>query len=108
MIVKQLSDFDGFAEEKLQKHSLFQTSRLALDVYCLRPGQAQKAHVHAGSDKVYLVLQGSCRFSIGGELALHGANSAVLAPAGVEHGVENLGPMDARLLVMITPPPAKR
>jgi len=108
MDVKHLSEFTGFAADKLKKHGLFQTPRFALDVYCLRPGQAQMAHVHAGSDKVYLVLDGSCRFSIGGETAIHGVNSAVLAPAGVEHGVENPGPGDARLLVMITPAPTAR
>ncbi len=105
MDVKQLSEFTGFAAGKLMKHTVFRTSRFMLDVYCLKPGQSQKAHVHAGSDKSYVVLEGSCRFSIGGEAAIHGANSAVLAPAGVEHGVENVGPADARLLVMMTPPP---
>lgn len=108
MNVKHLSEFTGFAADRLKKHGLFQTPRFALDVYCLRPGQAQKAHVHAASDKLYLVLEGSCRFSIGGEKALCGVNSAVLAPAGVEHGVENPGPADARLLVMIIPPPTER
>ena len=108
MNVKQLSEFTGFASDKLKKHGLFQTPRFALDVYCLRAGQAQKPHVHSGSDKVYLVLEGSCRFSIGGETAVYRANSAVLAPAGVEHGIENPGPADARLLVMITPPPTER
>ena len=108
MNVKQLSEFTGFAADKLKKHGLFQTPRFALDVYCLRPGQAQKAHVHSGSDKVYLVLEGSCLFSIGGETATYGVNSAVLAPAGVEHGIQNPGPADARLLVMITPSPNER
>ena len=46
-----------FDAAKLQKINLFETERFFLDVYCLEPGQAQKAHAHAGSDKVYAVLE---------------------------------------------------
>jgi quercetin dioxygenase-like cupin family protein len=107
MHVRQLADFRGFDPEKLKKHNLFQTERFFLDVYCLKPGQAQKPHAHAGADKVYLVLDGQCRFQVSGESAEYGAGAAVFCPAGADHGVENPGPADARLLVMMTPPPAK-
>jgi hypothetical protein len=88
MDVKQLADFQAFSKEKLQKHSVFQSGRFFLDVYCLAPGQAQKPHRHATSDKVY-----------------HGPGSTLFAPAGTEHGVVNDGPDNARLLVLMTPPP---
>ena len=87
MDVKHLSDFSGFSPDKLKKHNVFQSGRFFLDVYCLMPGQAQKPHTHASSDKVYLVLEGSCRFQVGGESAVHGPGAAVSAPAGAEHGV---------------------
>jgi quercetin dioxygenase-like cupin family protein len=105
MDVQQLAAFQTFAEDKLKKHNLFQTSRFFLDVYCLKAGQAQKPHAHSGSDKVYLVLEGSCRFRVGDETAVHGPGAAIFAPAGAEHGVENPGPDNARLLVLMTPPP---
>ena len=105
MDVKNLSDFWRFSAEKLQKLNLFQTERFFLDVYCLTPGQAQKPHTHDGADKVYLVLEGRCRFRVGAETAEHGPGSAVFAPAGVEHGVENTSMDNARLLVFMTPPP---
>ncbi len=108
MDVRHLPDFSAFSEEKLKKHNLFETPRFFLDVYCLKPGQSQKPHAHEGSDKVYVVLEGRCRFAVGKETAEHGVGAAVLAPSGVDHGVENLGPADARLLVMMTPPPPKR
>ncbi len=57
--VQHLPDVRGFSEAKLQKHNLFTTERFFLDVYCLRPGQAQTPHAHPGSDKVYLVLEGT-------------------------------------------------
>jgi quercetin dioxygenase-like cupin family protein len=108
MDVKYLSAFKDFSPEKLKKNGVFQTARFFLDVYCLRVGQSQAAHVHAESDKVYLVLEGSCRFTVDGENAVHGSGAAVLAPAGSQHGLQNVGPGDARVLVLMTPPPGKR
>jgi len=105
MDVKALASFASFAEDKLKKHNLFTTPRFFLDVYCLLPGQAQKPHAHATSDKVYVVLEGVCRFSVDGEEAAHGPGAAVLAPAGKDHGVRNDSDAPARLLVMMTPPP---
>lgn len=105
MDVQHLSSFSSFAQDKLKKHNLFTTERFFLDVYCLLPGQAQKPHAHPGCDKVYVVLEGTCRFTVGGEEAVHGEGAAVLCPAGVAHGVVNDSGAPARLLVMMTPPP---
>lgn len=100
-----LSAFATFGDEKMKKLDVFRSPRFLLDVYCLRPGQAQRPHSHAASDKVYVVLEGRCRFQIGTEAEEHGPGTAVLAPAGEEHGVENVSAEPARLLVLVTPPP---
>ncbi|HVE83585.1 MAG TPA: cupin domain-containing protein [Myxococcales bacterium] len=105
MNARPLSGFAQFGDDKLTKLNVFKTSRFFLDVYCLQPGQSQKPHTHSASDKVYLVLEGTCRFRVGAEVEEHGPGVAVLAPAGEEHGVENSGAGPARLLVMMTPPP---
>ena len=95
-----------FSEEKMQKVGLFSSERFFLDLYCLEPGQSQKAHAHAGSDKVYLVAEGSGRFRIGGEESSLHAGQAVMAPSGEEHGIVN--DSDGRLVVLtlMAPPPA--
>ncbi len=41
-----------FSPEKMVKVGLFETERFFCDLYCFEPGQAQKPHTHAGSDKV--------------------------------------------------------
>lgn len=105
MEVQQVASFTAYADDKLKKHNLFTTPRFFLDVYCLLPGQSQKPHAHAASDKVYVVLEGTCRFTVDGEEATHGPGAAVLAPAGKDHGVRNDSDAPARLLVMMTPPP---
>lgn len=103
MDVRTLADAIAFSPEKMAKVSLFQTPRLFYDLYCLEPGQAQKVHSHATSDKVYLVLEGEVTATIGAEERVLAKGEAVIAPAGVPHGVRS----DARAvcLVVTTPPP---
>jgi mannose-6-phosphate isomerase-like protein (cupin superfamily) len=94
-----------FSPEKLKKNLLFQTDRLMCDLYCLEPGQDQKPHLHTDSDKVYIVLEGEGRFRVGGEEAKLATQMSVLAPAGLEHGVQNDGPGRLTLLVVMAPKP---
>ncbi len=107
MKVQHLPDIRGFSDAKLQKHNLFTTPRFFLDVYCLRPGQAQMPHAHAGSDKVYLVLEGRPTVELDGESRELREGDAVLCPAGSSHGVRNGGATDARVLVLMTPLPER-
>lgn len=89
----------------MTKVGLFETDRMFCDIYCFEPGQRQAGHAHAGSDKVYLVLEGSGAFAVDGETATLGPGEAVLAPAGSEHGVENTGGERLVVYVFMTPKP---
>jgi len=95
-----------FSAEKMQKVGLFQTPRFFLDLYCLEPGQSQKAHAHQGSDKVYLVVEGQGSFQVGAETHRLAPGEGVLAASGELHGIVNDG--DARLVVLtfMSPPPS--
>ncbi len=95
-----------FSEEKMKKNSLFDSPHLFYDAYCLLPGQAQKVHAHEGSDKVYYVLAGTGRFTVGDEDEDLGAGHAVIARAGVPHGVRNETNEDLVLLVTMAPRPS--
>jgi mannose-6-phosphate isomerase-like protein (cupin superfamily) len=95
-----------FAAEGLQKLNLFQTPRFFADVYCLEPGQEQKAHAHEGSDKVYAVLEGRAVVRVGDEEQELGSQQAALAPSGSAHGVRNPGPERLVLLVFMAPLPS--
>jgi mannose-6-phosphate isomerase-like protein (cupin superfamily) len=104
----QILDVAGrarFADEKMQKVGLVETDRLFFDLYCLKPGQAQKAHSHVGSDKIYYVLSGRAMVRIGGEEAELTPGQAVLAPSGCEHGVANRTGEPLSLLVFMAPKP---
>jgi len=105
MDVKSVMDARKFSAEKLSKISLFESEKMFCDVYAVSPGQEQKPHTHGDQDKFYVVLEGRGRFRLGAAEHALEAGDALVAPAGVEHGLVNDG--DARLLVvvLVTPPP---
>jgi len=95
----------AFAPDKLKKVNLFETPRMFCDVYGLNPGQEQSAHTHAGSDKMYFVIDGVGCFRVGDTEHQAGPGVAVFAPAGHDHAVRNLGPARLTLLVFMAPKP---
>jgi mannose-6-phosphate isomerase-like protein (cupin superfamily) len=104
--VKSVADSVAFSEEKMKKNALFDSPHLFYDTYCLLPGQAQKVHAHEGSDKVYYVLRGTGRFTVGEEESDLGEGNAVIARAGDSHGVRNERQEDLVLLVTMAPRPS--
>ena len=103
---KRVDESISFSEEKMQKNSLFDSPRLFYDAYCLLPGQAQKVHTHEASDKVYYVLRGTGRFTVGDEEEDLGEGHAVIARAGNPHGVRNETQENLVLLVTMAPKPS--
>ena len=100
------SNAQRFAPDKLQKVALFQSQGFFLDLYCLEPGQAQKPHTHAGSEKVYLVVEGEGRFSAGEDEHRLSAGEAIHVAAGETHGVLNDGAARLVVLTLMVPPPS--
>ncbi len=96
----------SFSEDKMKKNSLFDSPYLFYDAYCLLPGQAQKVHAHEGSDKIYYVLEGTGRFTLGEDEEDFGEGHAVIARAGVPHGVRNETDENLVLLVTMAPRPS--
>jgi quercetin dioxygenase-like cupin family protein len=91
--------------DKMAKVALASSERTLLDLYCVAPGQAQKPHTHGGEDKIYYVLEGTGRFSLGGTEEKLEPGEALMAPAGVEHGLVNDGTEPLLVLVVVSPPP---
>jgi quercetin dioxygenase-like cupin family protein len=101
----RVKDHVKLAADRMAKIALATTERAQLDLYCVAPGQAQSAHVHAAEDKIYYVLEGRGRFSLGGREEWLEPGEALVAAAGVEHGVRNDGTDPLLVLVVVTPPP---
>ncbi len=96
----------SYSSEKMKKNSLFDSPYLFYDAYCLLPGQGQNVHAHEGSDKIYYVLDGTGRFTVGDEEEDLGEGHAVIARAGVPHGVRNETDENLVLLVTMAPRPS--
>jgi mannose-6-phosphate isomerase-like protein (cupin superfamily) len=103
---KPIKEAISFSEEKMKKNALFESARLFYDLYCLLPGQQQKVHAHEDSDKVYYVLEGVGRFTVGDEERDLSQGHIVLAPAGELHGVRNETQENLVLLVTMAPRPS--
>jgi quercetin dioxygenase-like cupin family protein len=94
-----------FSDDKMQKIPLFDSEKYFCDLYCLKPGQDQRIHTHAESDKIYFVLRGKGTFHIGGQEQVLGAEEIVVARPGEPHGVRNAEDEDLVLLVLMMPRP---
>jgi quercetin dioxygenase-like cupin family protein len=93
-----------FSGDKAAKVDLFQGSQLFVGLNCFEPEQSQKVHVHAGSDKFYLIITGKARMTVGDETREVGEGAIVWAPADVPHGVVTALERTV-MLVAIAPPP---
>jgi len=91
--------------DRMARIALATTERAQLDLYCVAPGQAQRPHTHGDQDKIYYVLEGKGRFTVGAETQTLEAGDATVARAGVEHGLLNEGAAPLLVLVVVTPPP---
>ncbi|MGH7848455.1 MAG: cupin domain-containing protein [Candidatus Binatia bacterium] len=103
---KNIAQFMQFLPDKMKKNGIFETDRMFCDLYCFEPGQAQAAHTHDGSDKVYFVLQGRGLFQIGDTEKELGKDEIVIAASGQRHGVKNASRERLVLLVFMAPKPA--
>jgi quercetin dioxygenase-like cupin family protein len=101
----RVKDHVALSLDKMAKIALATTSRAQIDLYCVAPGQAQKPHRHDDQDKVYYVIEGEGRFTLGGQEERLVPGEALVAPAGVDHGLLNDSAMPLLVLVMVTPPP---
>jgi quercetin dioxygenase-like cupin family protein len=93
-----------FDSDRAVKTDLFAGRALFVGLNCFEPGQTQKVHVHAGSDKFYLVVSGKARMMVGEETREVGAGTLVWAPADLPHGVP-LALERTVMLVAMAPPP---
>ena len=105
MEIQNVRELIRFADEKMQKIAVFDSEKYFFDIYCLKPGQDQRIHSHAESDKIYFVLRCNGRFHIGGDERDLTEGQAVVARPNQAHGVRNTSAENLVLLVFMCPRP---
>jgi quercetin dioxygenase-like cupin family protein len=88
------------------KSTLFESARLLVGLNAFEPGQFHALHTHAGTDKVYHVLEGEGVFLLQGQELPMRAGDLLVAPDGVPHGVRNTGAGRLLVLALLAPRPA--
>ncbi len=104
---QQIDRATVYNPEKATKADLFTGAQLFVGLNAFQPGQSQRTHVHAGADKVYFVVSGRARMTVGEETHEAGPGAVVWAPADVPHGVDEALEHTV-MLVAIAPPPRER
>lgn len=107
MILRDAAARAVFSSAKMEKLTLGSGAHLYAGLNCFEAGQEHKAHVHAGQDKLYVVLSGVGIASVGDETAEVRTGDVILAAAGVPHGMRNPGPDRLVVLIVFSPPPVK-
>jgi quercetin dioxygenase-like cupin family protein len=101
---KSIQTLATFSGDKGTKTDLFVSGQMFVGLNCFEPGQSQKTHVHAGSDKFYLVVSGKARMVVGSDAREVGPGFVVWAPADVPHGVLQVAERTVMLVAMAPPP----
>jgi mannose-6-phosphate isomerase-like protein (cupin superfamily) len=94
-----------FRPDKMGKATLFESRHLLVGLNCFEPGQEHALHAHAGTDKVYYVLEGEGAFLLEGRELPMRAGAMLVAPSGVPHGIRNGGRERLVVLAVLAPAP---
>ena len=81
-----------------------ETSSLGVRLWCLAPGQASTKHRHRGQEELYLLLEGSGRVRVDGELLTLGPLDSLLVEPGSVRQLFNDTEADQLWLVAGAPP----
>jgi quercetin dioxygenase-like cupin family protein len=107
MIVKHLAGLAEFSSQKMGKATIASGETLFAGLNCFEPGQEHAAHVHAGQDKLYIVLEGDAEIEVAGEKQSVAPGGGAFAPSGVVHSIRNRGEKRLVVLAVLAPPPGR-
>jgi mannose-6-phosphate isomerase-like protein (cupin superfamily) len=94
-----------FDKANYVKKDILSSDKIHMGVLLFEPGQGQKSHTHAGSDKVYYVHEGVAKVTVAKETNDLGPGACAMARAGEPHEIWNKS-RDRLIVVVFTAPPA--
>jgi mannose-6-phosphate isomerase-like protein (cupin superfamily) len=77
--------------------------RFTFGIIEIQPGRVLEAHVHAGEDDAFYILEGEMIFMFGSEETAAPPGTFVLVPPGIEHAFRNDGAVPVRMLNIHAP-----
>lgn len=85
-VVLQLKDLVNYQEGQVVSKTLVQNERVSVTVFSFDKGEEISTHA-SGGDAMVTVLEGTGRFTIGGEPFLLQAGQTIVMPKDVPHAV---------------------
>ncbi len=76
---------------------------LSLFVVTFEPGAGVPPHIHTNEDEGFRVLEGELQVQLGDKHVSIAPGGSAWGPRGVAHGLQNVGSVPARVLVVATP-----
>jgi mannose-6-phosphate isomerase-like protein (cupin superfamily) len=68
------------------------------------PGAEQRAHSHAESEQVYVIVRGQGRMEVAGDVEEVGEGDLIFIPPATEHGIVNTGDEPLAYVSAAAPP----
>jgi len=68
------------------------------------PSPGPPIHIHGMGDEAAYVLEGELEFRLGEQTIKASAGSVIFVPKGTSHNVTNLGPGQAKIMIILSPP----
>ena len=85
-MVLRLEDLAAYQEGQVVSRTLAQNPHLSLTLFAFEKGEEISAHT-SGGDALVTVLEGTGRFTVGGEVHVLRQGESLVMPAGVPHAV---------------------
>jgi len=94
--LRRLSEAASEERGRLRSHFLLDAGdlgsrNLTVTWVDVPPGGEQRAHSHADSEQVYVIVRGTGRMHVAGDAEQVGEGDLVFIPPGAEHGIVNDG-----------------
>ncbi len=108
-LVFPLSKFQQFDEKLPTVVAGYVTGQIGVVVWNLEPGQENDYHVHPNTEHLHIVIEGECEYKLGDAPAvITRVGDAVMVPAGVAHGIRNIGDKRASYVAITSPGPYEK
>jgi mannose-6-phosphate isomerase-like protein (cupin superfamily) len=109
MLVKRFADAAVEERHRLRSHILMDAGELGSRNLVMTwvevpPGAKQRLHSHEDSEQAYVVVRGSGKMEVAGDVEEVGEGDLVLIPPATDHGIENHGDVDLVYVSATSPP----
>ena len=108
-LIFPLSNYQKFDDKMPTVVLGYLTGQIGMCVWNLEPGQQNDYHVHPTTEHMHIVIEGQCEYTLGdAEPVIIGVGDAVMVPAGVAHGIRNIGDKRTSYVAVTSPGPYEK